>query len=306
MSRVEIIIPTFRRPSGLERALFHITALTTSAAVSVLVAENDPEGGAGAATVARIAAAGYRFPIRSIIVCERGLSNVRNALLGAALEDPAVQFVALLDDDEWPAPDWLDALLAMQAATDADAVGGTVLPVFREEPPAWAAQLDLFRQERLDGAVDMLWGTSNALFSRRLLERLDPPRFDPAFALTGGEDVDFFYKAKATGAVFAWASNSLVYEDIPQSRVRLEWIARRSFRIGNSNARSQLRWRYRRLGAARVLAKALTRLAVAASVALRDAALLRREVNGLVLAARSCGEIAALAGYSYHEYSSAR
>jgi succinoglycan biosynthesis protein ExoM len=304
MRRGMILIPTFRRPQGLAKALSRLDALQIDADVSILVAENDPDGGQGT-DIVRVLAPGHRFEIGCIDVAKRGVSAVRDALFAAALAVPEVEFVALLDDDEWPEPQWLQELLAMQQRTGADIVGGTLLPAFATSAPAWAACFELYRQEQPDGPSDMVWGTCNALLTRAILERTGPVWFDPALGLTGGEDMEFFARAKAIGARFAWAAAAVLHEDVPESRVRPDWIFRRSFRIGSTNALVQLRWRYGHLGRPVVLAKALGRLGLAAAAGLRGLASSGRRMEALSLAARSLGEIAGLLGLRYREYGSA-
>ena len=71
---------------------------------------------------------------------ERGIAQVRNALVAAALAEPATRFVAMLDDDEWPEQNWLTQLLRTQKETGADVVRGAVLRVFEAPPPVWAAR----------------------------------------------------------------------------------------------------------------------------------------------------------------------
>jgi succinoglycan biosynthesis protein ExoM len=301
MQRGMILIPTFRRPQGLAKALACLDRLQTDADVTIVVAENDPSGGEGREVV-RLHAPRSRFAIQSIDVAQRGVSQVRNALIAAALATPGVDFVALLDDDEWPDPQWLQQLLDMQHRTGADIVGGTMLPAFAAEPPEWARQLELFRQEQPDGPVDMVWGTCNVLLTRPILERMAAPWFDPQLGLTGGEDMEFFTRAKVEGASFAWAAAALMHEDVPESRVRLGWVFRRAFRIGSTNALVQRRWRYGRFGRPLILAKAIGHLAAASFLFLRHALDAGGRMEALSLAARSLGEMAGRLGIRYREY----
>jgi GT2 family glycosyltransferase len=230
------------------------------------------------------------------------VAHVRNALIASALDNPETGFLALLDDDEWPEPEWLEELLDMQRRTGADAVGGAMSPAFPIAAPSWAEQLDLYRQEHPDGLTDMLWGTCNVLLTRRCLETIPRPWFDEEFGLTGGEDVEFFTRLKATGATFAWAGAARVFEDVPRSRLKLRWIARRSFRIGNTNARTQLRWRYNRMGRLAILVKAVGRLLTAAALTLPSTGWKAQYVEALCLSCRSFGEVTALLGIRYREY----
>ena len=298
---VAILIPTFRRPEGLAKALRHIAQLQTSADVTIHIADNEPTGQEGVAIARRLSEAGYPFRIVTQVVAAKGVSHVRNALISAALADQGVDFLAFLDDDEWPEPQWLEALLDMQRQTGAHAVGGSMSPAFAAAP-RWAETLSLYRQENADGPIAMLWGTCNLLLTRQCVEMIPAPWFDVQFGLTGGEDVEFFERAKSLGATFAWASRAQVFEDVPASRTTLGWVLRRSFRIGDTNARTQMRWRFGRLGPVAVFVKAVGRLPFAMFTAIRHCNDTVQLVEASLQAARSMGEIAALFGLRYREY----
>src|SRR5262249_22297102 len=157
-----VAIPTFRRPQGLQRLLDALAQLDTSASVSVLVADNDAEHHQGFDVCEALRGKGYRWPFRSVIVAERGIAAVRNALVENALADPKAEFVAMLDDDEWPEPHWLTALLAEQAKTRADAVQGSILFAFEGKPETWTRSFDGMTDIRhASGPVDMLQGAGN-------------------------------------------------------------------------------------------------------------------------------------------------
>jgi succinoglycan biosynthesis protein ExoM len=301
MRRGAILIPSYRRPDGLAKALERLEQLQTDADLTIIVAENDPVGGEGTAVVRRQAQRS-RFRIQGIEVAQQGVSHVRNALIGAALASPDIEFAALFDDDEWPEPQWLEALLDMQERTGAEVIGGTVTPDFAVTPPAWAGEFKLYRQEQPDGPSAMVWGTCNVLLTRSLLERMAAPWFDLQFGLTGGEDMEFFARAKAEGASFAWAAAAVVHEDVPESRTRLPWVFRRAFRIGSTNALVQLRWRYGRSGRPLILAKSLARLVRAPLLALSNPFDAARRMEALSQSARSLGEMVALMGFRYREY----
>ena len=124
--RIVIAIPTFSRPKSLKRLLDAIARLQTDCDVAVLVADNDAESSEGLDLCQRLAPA-YRWPLTAVIAPERGIAQVRNVLVEQALRDPKRAFVAMIDDDEWPDPDWLDEFLAVQRQTGADVLQGSIL-----------------------------------------------------------------------------------------------------------------------------------------------------------------------------------
>ena len=75
----------------------------------------------------------YRWPLRAVIERERGIAQVRNRLVAEALKGDA-QFIAMIDDDEWPEPGWITEFLKVQRATGADVLQGSILFVQDEAP----------------------------------------------------------------------------------------------------------------------------------------------------------------------------
>jgi len=246
-----IAIPTFRRPEQLRHLIAAIAQLDRLEGAMLLVADNDA-GGEGAAVAAAMAE-DYPIAVEVIRVPEPGLCHVRNAIVAHALAIPTMQQLAMLDDDEWPEPQWLAALLTVQQRTGAAVVGGPVLPVFPEGAPDWAQETLVFRPEqRPEGLADMLYASNNLLVTRGALEALGVPWFDPAFNRSGGEDLDFLTRLKAIGFAFAWAPGARVSEWVGAERARKAWVLRRMWRIGVTDTRvaSKQRGLFGRIGLA--------------------------------------------------------
>ena len=303
MAEITIVIPTFRRPLGLTRLLAALEKLQTNASVTVLVADNDAEGREGLAVCERLRPT-YRWPLQSVLAPQRGISQVRNVLVEAALARPGMQFLAMLDDDEWPEPQWLEALLKAQAATGAGTIQGSILCDFEEQPQAWADYFDGMSDIRhASGPIDMPQGTGNLLITRAALETIVAPWFDPAFALTGGEDRDFFTRLQAAGGAFAWSDEALVHTFVPATRANLKWALNRAYSIGNSDMRVFLKYE------ATLRAWSLELIKIAAALLLSPVlfAILafdaNRRTNALRRFYRAAGKINALLGRQYNEYS---
>lgn len=228
-----IAVPTFRRPAELRHLLETLAMVVRRDDVMLLVADNDGSAQEGASVVWQLEAEGYPLPVTVLPVPEPGLCAVRNAICAAAMADPAMRFLAMIDDDEWPEASWLDALLVCQARTGADVVAGPVDFHFVGKPPRWARQTLVFRPEQRSwGATDMLWASNNLLVARRALEMIAPPWFDPQFDRSGGEDLDFLARLRDAGARFGWAPDARVNEWVPAHRARLSWVLKRMWRIG--------------------------------------------------------------------------
>lgn len=302
MPEVTVAIPSFRRPKGLERLLRALERLETDARVSVLVADNDSQGREGFALCESLRA-NYRWALTCIVAEERGIAQARNALVAHVLAQGSADFVAMLDDDEWPDPHWLDAFLRVQALTDADALHGAVLREFESAPGRWAADCHGIAPMRdKNGVIPMIDSTSNVLVRRACFEGLEKPCFDPAFALTGGEDRDFFERLRRQGKRFAWADDAIVYAWVPASRATFGWVLQRAYRTGNSDMRVFLKHPKSRGEYARELAKIGGAALVYPALALLQAPMTTRSANALCKLCRAGGKLAAVFGHAYNEY----
>jgi succinoglycan biosynthesis protein ExoM len=234
--RVAIGVLTLLRPVGLRRLLEHLAALEvpTGVVVRVVVVDNDPERSAEP-LVAEFA----DRPIDVHYVCEstRGITPGRNRTIAEARAWGATH-VCCIDDDEWPAADWLAQLLATQHTTGADVVTGPVLPVFDEPPPTWVVEGGFFDRPRYPHNSEIGYATtSSVLMDMQLFHGWDEP-FDHDFGLSGGSDTHLFAQLKDRGCMIAWSDTALVYEAIPASRVDSRWILRREYRRGQTLSRS--------------------------------------------------------------------
>jgi succinoglycan biosynthesis protein ExoM len=171
--------------------------------------------------------------VRLVVEPRPGISAARNRAFAEA-EAAGASLVALLDDDEWPEPGWLAALLGRRRETGAAVVGGPVRPVF----PPGAAGLAPFERfwsvlpQRRAGRP-FVHATSNVLVDLACLRGVPRPLFEDAYGLTGGGDVVFFAGLFARGVAMAWAEDAVAREEVPPQRASWDWIARRRFRVGN-------------------------------------------------------------------------
>jgi glycosyltransferase involved in cell wall biosynthesis len=302
MAKVAIAIPTFRRPKGLERLLAALAHLETSADIEIVVADNDAALHEGIDVCRRISA-GYRWPLAAITVPERGIAQARNALVEHVLAHSRAEFIAMLDDDEWPGPGWLDAFLREQRRTEAGALRGTILREFETAPGAWAAQLQGMAPVRArSGPIEMIDGAGNVLIARACFEGLSKPYFDPAFALTGGEDRDFFTRLRRQDWRFAWAGDAVCTEFVPASRANLAWALMRAYRIGNSDMRVFLKYAPAWTERIREGAKIAGAILLYPIWQLALAPIPERRAEPLCKLYRAAGKIAAIFGRHYNEY----
>jgi glycosyltransferase involved in cell wall biosynthesis len=165
----------------------------------------------------------------------RGISHARNTCLDNIPD--GTDFVAMIDDDEVPAQDWLEQLLVAQRESGADVVIGPTTPTFESQTPAWVALSGFFKKPRDQDSLvhlqaDPAAATCNALVRSRPLAT-SGVRFHPRLALSGGEDALFFRELRHAGCTFAWSAHARVFETIPPQKARLAYMLREEFRRGN-------------------------------------------------------------------------
>ncbi len=228
-SRVAVCVATYARPDGLARLLDGLAALSGDALVRVVVVDNDAAGPQRVACEAR--ASQFALGLRYEVEPQRGITYARNRAVAAAGAD--VDFIAMLDDDEVPEPNWLTALLRVQAEYDADIVAGPVIPYFPAPPSDWVRDGKFFDRPRYQTGHTLPHAhTHNVLVRRAVFDTTG--RFDDRFALTGGEDLQFFRRARSLGARIVWADDASVEEWVPASRANVAWLLRRAYRGGTT------------------------------------------------------------------------
>jgi glycosyltransferase involved in cell wall biosynthesis len=229
-----VCICTFKRPDGLLRLLAGLDrqefAVAPQPAMQLIVVDNSPDGSAAATCEAHPS----RWPLRYLHEPRPGISHARNTALAAV---PAgTDFIAMIDDDEVPARDWLDQLLAAQARSGADVIVGPATPIFPPATPGWVTASSLFVKPENQATLrdldpDPPAATCNVLVRAGLLGPAGMS-FDPALALSGGEDKLLFQSLKQHGHTFAFAAAAHVSEWIPPERATFAYMWRESYRRG--------------------------------------------------------------------------
>jgi succinoglycan biosynthesis protein ExoM len=238
---VSVVIPTFRRPESLERAL---RSVLTQAGVEgelaeVVVVDNAPEGGAGE-VVDRLRPEAT-IPLVYVHESRPGVATARNAGLTAARGD----LIAFLDDDEEAPPSWLAALLAAHREHGADVTFGAIRGRAPDAPGWAAAYLErLFSRAgpAAGGLIADPYGCGNSLLTRATC-LADPAPFDSALDETGGEDDVLFERLRQEGRRFAWSPEAWVYEHAPAERATMRYALRRAFAYGQSPCQEAARRR---------------------------------------------------------------
>ena len=228
--RVSIIIPTQRRPKGLETAIRSILRQkrVSPARLELVVVDNDVIPSAHALVMDLSIEA--PFPVAYVHEPEPGVANARNAAMARATGS----LIAFLDDDEEAPEGWLAALLAAQRRFKADVVFGPVRGRAPGGIDTHRAYLEWFFSRRGPaeaGLIEDYYGCGCSLLRRAALP--DPAHpFAEARNHIGGEDDMLFGQMRVAGARFAWAPDAWVWEDPVPTRLSLDYTIPRAFAYG--------------------------------------------------------------------------
>jgi glycosyltransferase involved in cell wall biosynthesis len=193
---------------------------------SVVVVDND-EARSGETAVAE---AGQKFGLRIDYVVEprQGIANARNRAVGNAVGD----YLAFIDDDEYPIETWLLRLFNTCNQYNVDGVLGPVRRYFESTPPAWLQKSRILDRRVNSTGTRVDWResrTGNVMLRQRVIEGDTIPFRSE---LKSGEDKDFFWRKTAAGFSFIWSSDAEVFEVLPSSRWKRSYFIKRALMNG--------------------------------------------------------------------------
>jgi glycosyltransferase involved in cell wall biosynthesis len=230
---ISVCICTFQRPELLGAALAGVARQVTESAFTfeIVVVDNDHKRSAED-TVRRFEPGNAT----TIIYCcepEKNIALARNRAIQSAMGN----LIAFIDDDEYPVKEWLIQLYHAIRHYQADGVLGPVLPSFPPAAPQWLKKGNVFDRRRFSTGTRLTvrdTRTGNVLLLRSVF-REGSTWFDPAFGLTGGEDVNFFRRQMDEGSIFIWCDEAVAYETVPPERWPSSFHVKKSLRIGALN-----------------------------------------------------------------------
>ena len=227
-NHIAVCVCTYKRPQMLQRLLNDLSVQETDEAFefSIVVMDNDPSQ--SAKPVVSAFATQASVPVTYGAEPRQGICLVRNR----AIEHADGNFIAFIDDDEFPDSRWLLELFRTCNVDGVDGVLGPVLRHFDEQPPQWVIKGNFERRPRHATGFVIDWRegrTGNVLLKRGSFEAGEPP-FDTNFHRGG--DVDFFRRMTAKGRVFIWCDEAVVYEVVPPARWTRSFLLKRALLRG--------------------------------------------------------------------------
>ena len=225
---ITVCVCTYKRPRLLKRLLDEVGRQESDGrfTYSIVVADNDHLQ-SGKEVVSNFAAAS-KVRVQYCVEARQNIALARNK----AVENATGDFVAFIDDDEFPAARWLLTLFEACHAYEVDGVIGPVKRYFDEQPPKWVIKGDFYERPTYPTGLIIDWtkGRTNNVLVKRSVVGSDTQAFRPEFRT--GEDQDFFRRMIDKGHKFIWCGEAVVYEVVPPIRWKRTFMLRRALLRG--------------------------------------------------------------------------
>jgi len=228
LSHISVCICTYKRPHLLRRLLEKLADQETGGifTYSIVIVDNDEQQSAkDVITEFHRASA---IPVKYCIEARQNIALARNK----AVENSEGDYIAFIDDDEFPEKSWLLTLSKACREYKVDGVLGPVKRYFDEQPPQWIVKGNFYERPTYPTGLIIDWRkgrTGNVLLKKQLFAGADQP-FDPQFRQ--GEDQDFFQRMIELGHVFIWCNEAVAYEVVPPVRWRRSFMLKRALLRG--------------------------------------------------------------------------
>lgn len=180
--------------------------------------------------------------VRVMVEKEVGLSATRNAGIRAARG----RILAFLDDDAFPAKDWVSGIAEALARPQVLCAGGPVEPLFQGELPDWLDDRFLPYLTVWDKGPEILPLTyneyprgANIAYRAEAFERFGP--FSPHLgrkgrSLTSCEEIEHCLRIERGGGQIVYTPAARVRHWVDASRITPEWMVNRFAAQGRSEA----------------------------------------------------------------------
>ena len=234
-NHISVCICTFKRPHMLSNLLSKLQDQVTEDrfTYSAVVVDND----ANKTALDTVTNWKNKSSIQIDYFCEpeQNIALARNK----AVANAKGNFIAFIDDDEFPDKNWLINLFKTLNQYRCAGVLGPVKPYFETAPPEWIIKGKICERKSYPTGTILKkpdeTRTGNVLFNKAICRNQEKP-FNPEFGLTGGEDVDFFDRMMKRKLTFVWCNEAFVYEIVPPDRFKRTFYLKKALLRGEVNA----------------------------------------------------------------------
>jgi succinoglycan biosynthesis protein ExoM len=227
-NHISICICTYKRPTFLQHLLTELVNQETGGRFTYSIVVSDNDRLCSAEPLVSEFAATSNIDVKYCVEPQQSIALARNK----AVQNATGDYIAFIDDDEFPVRHWLRTLFAACEKYGVDGVLGPVKPLFGEGVPRWIVKGRFYDRPCYETGFVLAHGqtrTGNVLLREHVLRETNSA-FRPEFR--AGEDVDFFRRAMEQGSVFIWCNEAVVYEAVPPPRWKRMYLLRKALLRG--------------------------------------------------------------------------
>jgi len=229
MMNISICVCTRKRREGLRKLLhsFSEMLIPPGSNVRIIVVENDKEE-VSEGIIEEFSSV-TKFKLDYYLEPRQGIVYARNRSIKEAGD---CDFCCFTDDDQIVSTDWLAELLKCQHEFNSDGVAGPTKPYFTGKVPMYIQNFHQPKTYQYGTIVDSAF-TGCLLISKKYLDMLDGP-FEIRLNFSGGEDSFLTKQITELGGVIRYNPDAIAFEIIPEDRVTVGFVIRRTFRTSNT------------------------------------------------------------------------
>jgi glycosyltransferase involved in cell wall biosynthesis len=224
LKHITVCICTYKRQQLLKRLLRALGTQETAGKFTYSIVVTDNDYLRSAEPVVSDFAATSTTPVAYCVEAEQNVSHARNRAVTNATGD----FIAFIDDDEFPIQSWLLTLYRACSEYKVDGVLGPVKRHFDEKPPEWIVKGKFYERAVYPTGTPLNkeeGRTGNVLLKRRIFDG-QRQHFRPEFR--GGGDKEFFRRIIDGGNKFIWCAEAVAYEVVPPIRWKRSFMLKRA------------------------------------------------------------------------------
>lgn len=228
---ISVCTCTYKRPHLLKRLLQELDTQETSGLFTYSIVVTDNDHLRSAQPIVADFATGATIPITYCVEPRQNIALARNK----AIENAHGDFIAFIDDDEFPTSSWLLTLFKACHEYGVDGVLGPVRPHFDEKAPEWVVKGKFYERRTYPTGFVIDWTqgrTGNMLLKSEIFDLGELP-FRPEFRIA--EDQDFFRRMIEKGHTFIWCDAAVAYEVEPPIRWTRRFMLRRALLGGTTS-----------------------------------------------------------------------
>jgi glycosyltransferase involved in cell wall biosynthesis len=224
-TQITVCICTYKRPIYLLRLLTTLNYQLTDGLFSYSITVVDNDCLCSAKDIVNYFMTKSNIRINYWVEPNQNISLARNM----CIEKTKGEFLAFIDDDEFPADNWLLILFKAIKKYHSDGVLGPVIPHYEKSPPYWVTAGAFHKRPSHATGTILNWKntrTGNVLLRKKIFDDTNN-NFLPELG-RGGEDRDFFKRMIQKGYFFIWCEEAPVYESVPPDRCKRSFMLKRA------------------------------------------------------------------------------